>query len=66
MIIIIIIIISIIIILGKGIDLQILTHNTLTVVSLFTLIRNKVKAVVKIIPRIMEYRLLLPIMTTNS
>ena len=58
--------IIIIIILGKGIDLQILTHNTLTVVSLFTLIRNKVKAVVKIIPRIMEYRLLLPIMTTNS
>ena len=59
-------IIIIIIILGKGIDLQILTHNTLTVVSLFTPISNKVKAMVKIIPRIMEYHLLLLIMTTNS
>ena len=59
-------VIIIILILGKGIDLQILTHNTLTVVRLFTLISKKVKAMVKIIPRIMEYHLLLLIMTTNS
>ena len=43
-----------------------LVLTALKVVRLFTLINNKMKAVFKIITRIIEYHLLLAIMTANS